>query len=102
MMYNISTKKEEKKMKVTYKGMHKKEGYTYRQVEVEWDDENEREERLFNRIYFAIRRVDGWDLIHDCQGHAYCEVEDMDEFKMFAKDFRKWRKCISDCEKYGF
>ena len=102
-MYNIGVKrKEENKMKVTYKGMNENEGYKYRQAEVEWDDENEREETLFNRIYFAIHRVDGWDLIHDCQGHAYCEVEDMDEFKMFANDFRKWRKCISDCEKYGF
>ena len=89
-------------MKVTYKGMNENEGYTYRQAEVEWDDENEREERLFKRIYFAIRRVDGWDLIHDCQGHAYCEVEGRDEFTPFAQALRNWRKCISDCEKYGF
>lgn len=29
-------------------------------------------------------------------------VEDMDEFKMFSKDWREAVKMIKDCMKYGF
>ena len=87
-------------MRVTYKGRSK--DYDYRVAEVTFDDESKKEQTIVERAIFFLERIKGYRIDVPVPGYAICEVEDMDEFKMFSKDWREAVKMIKDCMKYGF
>ena len=57
---------------------------------------------IVERAIFFLERIKGYRIDMPVPGYAICEVEDMDEFKMFSKDWREAVKMIKDCMKYGF
>lgn len=86
-------------MTVTYKGRTK--DFDYRIAEINFDDENEKEQTVVNRAIFFMERIKGYKIDVPVAGYATCEVEDMDEFKTFAKDWREAVKSIKWWMKFG-
>lgn len=87
-------------MRVTYKGRSK--DYDYRVAEVTFNDESKKDQTIVERAIFFLERIKGYRIDISVPGYAICEVEDMDEFKMFSKDWHEAVKMIKDCMKYGF
>ena len=85
-------------MKVTYKGM--KKDFEYRVAEINFNEEEEIE--LFDRVVFLMEKVKGYEVEVVTEGYAVCKVEDKNEFKMFAKEWREAVKMIKNCMKFGF
>lgn len=84
-------------MTINYKGMTK--DYEYRIAEIEY---SESELEVIDRMVFFLNRVKGWDLVNGVEGWAYCEVENKKEYELFKADYKKAKKMISNCIKFGF
>ena len=78
-------------MRISYKGRSK--DYDYRVAEVTFNDENKKEQTIVERAIFFLERTKGYRIDMPVPGYAICEVEDMDEFKMFSKD---WREAVKN------
>ena len=84
-------------MTINYKGMTK--DYEYRIAEIEY---NENENELKNRLFFFLERIKGWVVNDATEGWAYIKVEDKAEYELFKNDYKKAKKMISNCIKFGF
>lgn len=73
-------------MTVNYKGISK--DYKYRIAEINFDAENENELKLFNKMCKPLE-LKGYKIDHCVFGYALVEVEDMDEYKIFVKDYKE-------------
>ena len=74
-------------MTVNYVGRSK--DYYYRIAEINYDDDTEQklmdkvQEKLCSKGYNVVNAVAGW---------ASCEVEDMEEYKGFVRDYKEAKK----------
>lgn len=84
-------------MKINYKGMDK--NFEYRIAEINF---NENEMKLMERLAFWFEKVKGWKVDIATDDYALVEVEDMNEYKEFVKDYKEGKKMIKNCMKYGF
>lgn len=87
-------------MTINYKGMSK--DFDYRAAEINYDDENEKEVTLINRLAFWLERVKGYSVDIAVAGYAVVEVENKEEYKQFKADYLVGKKMIKDCIKFGF
>lgn len=87
-------------MTINYKGMSK--DFDYRVAEINYDEENEKEVTLMNRLVFWLERVKGYSVENAVAGYAVVEVENREEYKQFKADYLVGKKMIKDCMKYGF
>ena len=87
-------------MTISYKGCDK--NFKYRLAEINFCEENEREAELAQRLVFFLKNVKGYSINHAVEGYITCEVEDMNEYKDFKRDYREAKKMILNCMKYGF
>lgn len=87
-------------MTIGYKGMTK--DYEYRVAEINFDEDNEKEKILAERLIFFLENVKGYSIEYAVEGYIICEVEDMNEYKEFKKDYKEANKMILNCMKYGF
>ena len=87
-------------MTVNYKGCDK--DFEYRLAEINFNEENEKEVELARRLEFFLERVKGYSIDHPVEGYMTCEVEDMNEYKEFKRDYKEAKKMILNCMKYGF
>lgn len=83
-------------MRVNYKGMDA--DYNYRVAEIAFEEEKL---NVMERIAFLMR-IHSWNIDIVTDGYAMCEVNDIDEYKEFMKDWKACKKCILDCIKFGF
>ena len=83
-------------MRVNYKG--RANGYDYRIAEIYYED---RELRVLERI-IQLMGIYGYQIVNSVEGWAYCEVSDLEEYKEFMWAWKKAKKCIANCEKFGF
>ncbi len=83
-------------MTVNYKGMDK--NFNYRLAEINFDDE--KEQRLMDRIE-QVMRIKGYEINQVTDGYAACEVESMDEYKDFVRDYKEVKKAVKLWEKFG-
>lgn len=86
-------------MTVTYKGMEK-DVFEYRVAEINFNEEKEL--NIVERVVSFMEKVKGYEIDVITEGYAVCEVEDRNEFKMFAKEWREAVKMIKNCMKFGF
>lgn len=84
-------------MKVNYKGTDK--NFEYRIAEINF---NEDEMNFMERLTFWLEKVKGWKVDIVTDDYALVEVEDINEYKEFVKDYKAGKKMIKDCMKYGF
>ena len=87
-------------MTINYKGATK--DYDYRIAEISYNDEDKKEKELIDRLVFFMNRIKGWDLTNVTAGWAVCEVENKKEYELFKADYKKAKKMISNCIKFGF
>lgn len=85
-------------MTINYKGHDKDFGY--RLAEISFDEEKESE--LSERLIFFLERVKGYSFSVLFDGYVACDVENMDEYKTFKRDYKEAKKMILNCMKYGF
>ena len=71
-------------MTVTYKGMDKE--FNYRVAEINFDEDKEFE--IVERVAFFMNKVKGYTVDIVTESYAMCEVENLDEFKDFAREWR--------------
>lgn len=83
-------------MRVNYKGCEK--DFDYRLAEITY---NEEEENLFTRV-MKLMNIRGWGINDITDGYASCKIEDKLEYKYFMEDWKACKKCIINCEKFGF
>lgn len=89
-------------MRLGYKGQFTvANGGKYRLATIDYDYENEKEAVLFERTV-RLMEIKGWTIDVSIAGCGDCIVEDHDEYKAFASDWREAKKCIRDCMKHGF
>lgn len=80
-------------MTINYKGYDK--DFEYRLAEINFDEENKKESKLAKRLVFFLENVKGYSIDHPVEGYMTCEVENMDEYKEFKKDYKGERgKCV--------
>ncbi len=84
-------------MTINYKGMDK--DFKYRVAEINF---NENEMELMERLAFWLEKVKGYSVDIVTDGYALVEVEDINEYKEFVKDYKEGKKMIKNCMKYGF
>lgn len=98
-LYNIYVirKGEVHNMRVNYKGMDV--DYPYRIAEINYDDEKE-----CKKIeYIAkVMYIKGWEIKIVADGWAYCEVDNIEEYKSFMKDWKEVKKSVALWRKFGF
>lgn len=87
-------------MTIRYKGMTK--DYEYRVAEINFDEDNKKEKILAERLAFFLENVKGYSIDCPVEGYMICEVENMDEYKEFKRDYKEAKKMILNCMKYGF
>lgn len=97
---DIETTQEGKKMTINYKGISK--DYEYRVAEISYNEDDKKDTELAERVAFFLKRIKGWDIDTSVSGWMVCEVENMDEYKEFKKDYKESKKMILSCMKYGF
>ena len=83
-------------MRVNYKGCEK--DFDYRLAEISYSEE---EENLFTRV-MKLMNIRGWEINDITDGYASCKIEDKLEYKYFMEDWKLCKKCIINCEKFGF
>lgn len=83
-------------MRVNYKGCEK--DFDYRLAEISYSKE---EEKIFTRV-MKLMNINGWRITDVIDGYASCIIEDMSEYKTFMRDWKICKKCIINCEKFGF
>lgn len=87
-------------MTINYKGISK--DYKYRIAEISYNEDDKKDTELAERVTFFLERIKGWDIEVGVSGWMFCEVESMDEYKDFKKDYKEAKKMILNCMKYGF
>ncbi|MFR0074332.1 MAG: hypothetical protein ACLRVD_08235 [Blautia caecimuris] len=87
-------------MTIGYKGMTK--DYEYRIAEINFNEDNEKEKTLAERLIFFLKNVKGYSIDHSIYGYITYQVENMDEYKEFKRDYKEAKKMILNCMKYGF
>lgn len=87
-------------MTINYKGCDK--DFEYRLAEITFDEDSKKESELAERLAFFLEKVKGYSVDHVTDGYMTCEVEDMNEYKEFKKDYKEAKKMILNCMKYGF
>lgn len=83
-------------MRVDYKGSEK--GFDYRLAEITYE---ETEARTFERIV-KVLEIKGWNVDTVTDGYALVEVADREEYRVFVADWKEVKRCILNCQKYGF
>lgn len=83
-------------MTVNYKGIDKDFGY--RLAEINFDDG--KEQRLMDRIE-QVMRIKGYEINQVADGYASCEVENMDEYKQFVRDYKDVKRAVKLWIKFG-
>lgn len=87
-------------MTIGYKGMTK--DYEYRIAEINFNEDNEKEKTLAERLIFFLKNVKGYSIDYSIYGYITYQVENMDEYKEFKRDYKEAKKMILNCMKYGF
>lgn len=87
-------------MTINYKGISK--DYEYRVAEISYNEDDKKDTELAERVAFFLERIKGWDIDTSVSGWIACEVENMDEYKEFKRDYKEAKKMILNCMKYGF
>ena len=82
-------------MTVNYKGTDKE--FAYRVAEIGFE---EREQKLYSKIE-QMMNIKGWKLNQVTDGYALCEVENKEEYKDFAKDYKEVKKSAKLQLKFG-
>ena len=54
------------------------------------------------RVFDFLRNIKGWNIDTGVYGWAGCEVEDRDEYDELVRDYKKAKKMLTACMKYGF
>lgn len=62
----------------------------------------EKEEAFALRLFDFLRDIKGWNIDDGVIGWAGCEVEDRDEYNDLVRDYKKAKKMLKACTKYGF
>ena len=83
-------------MTVNYKGTDKDFGY--RLAEINFDEYTE--QTLMDRIEEAMN-IKGYALNQVTNGYASCEVENMNEYKQFVKDYKEVKKSVKLWFRFG-
>lgn len=91
-----ATKQERTDITVNYKGMDR--NFNYRLAEINYDEE--KEQRLMDRIE-QIMRIHGYEISQVTDGYASCEVDSMDEYKDFVREYKETKKAVKLWEKFG-
>lgn len=84
-------------MTVNYKGMDK--DFDYRLAEISFDEDTE--QTLMDKIE-QVMNIKGWKLNQVTNGYASCEVENMDEYKEFVRDYKEVKKSVKSWIRFGF
>ena len=84
-------------MRVNYKGMDK--DYPYRIAEINYDDEEESKKVEY---IAKVMLINGWEIKIVADGWAYCEVDNIDEYRSFMKDWKEVKKSVALWKKFGF
>lgn len=84
-------------MTVNYKGMDK--DFDYRLAEINFDEDTE--QTLMNRIE-KVMNIKGYALNQVTNGYASCEVENMNEYKEFVRDYKEVKKAVKLWIRFGF
>lgn len=83
-------------MTVNYKGMDK--DFNYRLAEINYNEDTE--QRIISRIE-QVMRIKGYEINQVTDGYASCEVDSMDEYREFVKDYKDVKKAVKLWEKFG-
>ncbi len=83
-------------MTVNYKGMDK--DFDYRLAEINFDEDTE--QTLMDKIE-KVMNIKGYDLNQVTRGYASCEVEDIDEYKQFVRDYKEVKKSAKLWIRFG-
>lgn len=83
-------------MRVNYKGMDK--DYEYRIAEISFDEEE------FNKVCYIskVMAIKGWDIVVSTDTYATCEVENIEQYKDFMRDWKEVKKSVALWRKFGF
>lgn len=84
-------------MTINYKGMDK--DFNYRLAEINFDEDTE--QKIMDRIE-QIMRIKGWEIDQVAGGYGCCEVDNMDEYKQFVRDYKEVKKAVKLWERFGF
>lgn len=87
-------------MTIAYKGMDK--DYNYRVAEISWNDDNEKENTLIDRLENFMYKVHGYNMEVVTNGYAIIEVSDRNEYKEVVGIYKKAKRMFTNCMKYGF
>ena len=87
-------------MTISYIGARSR--YTSRGIRQADFSYTEKEETLAMRVFDFLRNIKGWDIDTGVYGWAGCEVEDRDEYDELVRDYKKAKKMLTACMKYGF
>lgn len=98
MLYNIYVIRKGRihNMRVNYKGMDK--DYEYRIAEISFDEEE------FNKVCYIskVMAIKGWDIVVSTDTYATCEVENIEQYKDFMRDWKEVKKSVALWRKFGF
>lgn len=83
-------------MTVNYKGIDK--DFNYRLAEINFDEDTE--QTLMDRIE-QVMRIKGYEIVQSVSGYSTCEVENIDEYKQFVRDYKKVKKSVKLWNKFG-
>lgn len=86
-------------MTIEYSG--KNEYYTTRCAIISYDDENEKESVLNDRIVDYLEKMTTYKI--SCEsGCTLISVYDFDDYKELVAEYKKAKKVFKNCMKYGF
>lgn len=83
-------------MRVNYKGMDK--DYEYRVAEINYDEEESKKVEYIAKVMY----IKGFEIKIVCDGYACCEVDNIEEYKNFMKDWKEVKKSVALWKKFGF
>ena len=83
-------------MRVNYKGMDK--DFEYRLAKINYDEEETKKVEYM----IKIMSIKGWEIKNATEEYAYCEVENIEEYKEFMKDWKEVKKSVALWKKFGF
>ncbi len=83
-------------MRVNYKGMDK--DFDYRLAEINFDENTE--QTLMDKIE-KVMNIKGYALNQVTNGYASCEVENIEEYKQFVRDYKDVKKSAKLWIKFG-
>lgn len=87
-------------MTISYGGKNK--DFETRCALIAYDDENEKEVHLVERIVNYLEKVLSYNVNQACSGLYIIVVEDRKEYAELTNEYKRARKCFTQCTKYGF